>query len=419
MNVCAAVTSAAAAKSLNERSAIVVNGISCPVTCIGPQIVYVTVYRFQWYMNDQDLGAALAPYGRVLSIQYPNFNSRPRIENGMRLVRIEMKSPIPNFLSVRGYKVQCEYRGVKRVCSRCDLEGHNGTDCKTPWCRRCETFGHEFNSCSARCRRCRGDHATADCLRPRSYAQAASDFPELPRNTSETPQATLTPLQALPADIPCSPAQSSNDDTSQDKAAVDETPMEESPSLPYPDKDTSSSEEQTSQPSAATESSSPSDASLSLPSSSDIETEESGSTDFHTAPAPLKSVDSARATKLPRGPRSRGLRAPSNEDDVKPIRREAAKPYHRDVTAADHHGASPRPSEDASLPTDPAPLSEPDCSTQGKDPRLVNPINQVWDLLGASRVDSKRLLSMPTPSDDTADPSKKLCLPASNASPDL
>lgn len=111
----AAVTSAAAAKFLNDRFEIIVNGISCPVTCIGPHIVCVTAYRFQCNMNDKCLGAALAPYGWGLSIQYPNFNSRPRIENGMRLVRIELKSPILNFLSVRGYKVQCEYRGVKRV----------------------------------------------------------------------------------------------------------------------------------------------------------------------------------------------------------------------------------------------------------------------------------------------------------------
>lgn len=185
MKFCAAVSSAAAAKTLNERGAIVVNGTSCPVTCIGPQIINVTVYRFQWYMNDQDLGAALSPYGRVLSVHYPSFNGRPRIENGVRLVRIEMKSPVPNFLSVRGYKVQCEYRGVKRVCSRCEREGHNRSDCKTPWCPRCEAFGHEFDSCSAVCRRCRGDHATADCLRPRSYADAASEFPELPRGANE------------------------------------------------------------------------------------------------------------------------------------------------------------------------------------------------------------------------------------------
>ncbi|KAH9375346.1 hypothetical protein HPB48_019302 [Haemaphysalis longicornis] len=147
MKFCVAVSSAAAAKALNERS-VIVNGTSCHITCIGPQLIYVTVYRFQWYMDDKDLGSALSPYGRVLSVHNPSLNGRPRVENGVRLVRMEMKSPVPHFLSVRGYQVKCEYRGVKRVCSRCEREAHH-SDSRTPWCPRCETFGHEFETCSA------------------------------------------------------------------------------------------------------------------------------------------------------------------------------------------------------------------------------------------------------------------------------
>ncbi|KAL1433499.1 hypothetical protein MTO96_012498 [Rhipicephalus appendiculatus] len=85
-----------------------------------------------------------------------------------------MKKPIPNFLSVQGFTVMCDYRGVQKVCSRCRLVGQIGKDCATPRCTRCNVFGHATEGCIEPCRRCSGNHATADCIRPKSFAAAAA-----------------------------------------------------------------------------------------------------------------------------------------------------------------------------------------------------------------------------------------------------
>ncbi|KAH7954909.1 hypothetical protein HPB49_022751 [Dermacentor silvarum] len=67
----------------------------------------------------------------------------------------------------------CDYRGVTKVCSQCAQEGHVGKECNTPRCARCEVSGHQTTHCSDPCRICAEEHATADCLRPKSYAFAA------------------------------------------------------------------------------------------------------------------------------------------------------------------------------------------------------------------------------------------------------
>ncbi|KAL1480215.1 hypothetical protein MTO96_051223 [Rhipicephalus appendiculatus] len=68
----------------------------------------------------------------------------------------------------------CDYRGVQKVCYRCRLAGHIGKDCATPRCTRCNVFGHATEGCIEPCRRCSGNHATADCIRPKSFAAAAA-----------------------------------------------------------------------------------------------------------------------------------------------------------------------------------------------------------------------------------------------------
>lgn len=180
---CAAVANAEAATKLSSRGAIVVNGISTPVACLDSRIVYVTVYRLLQCITDEDLAAALAPYGKVLVVQPPNFQGRRQAGNGTRLVRIQLQRPIPNFMSVLGCRVQCEYKGVKRVCYRCELEGHMGRQCPTPWCELCWASGHDTSSCPASSgRRGRARATTAECVETRSCGagspESETDLPD-------------------------------------------------------------------------------------------------------------------------------------------------------------------------------------------------------------------------------------------------
>lgn len=173
---CAVVANAEAATKLSSRGAIVVNGVSTPVACLDSRILYVTVYRLQQCIGDEDLAAALAPYGKVLAVQPSNFQGRPRAGDDTRLVRIQMQRPVPNFLRVLGCRVQCEYKGVKRVCYRCEREGHMGRQCTTPWCELCWASGHGTSSCPASSGRGGSAHATtAECSKTRSCCAGAPE----------------------------------------------------------------------------------------------------------------------------------------------------------------------------------------------------------------------------------------------------
>lgn len=170
----AAAANVHAATKLKSRGTILLNGESVPLVSVGPEIVHVSVFRVPLWVGDAALAAALSAYGNVQSVHEPVFKGRPGIGTGVRVARVEMKKPIPNFLSVQGYNVMCDYRGVQKVCSRCRLAGHIAKDCVTPRCARCNVYGHATEGCTEPCRRCSGNHATADCVRPKSFAAAAA-----------------------------------------------------------------------------------------------------------------------------------------------------------------------------------------------------------------------------------------------------
>ncbi|KAH7945558.1 hypothetical protein HPB49_012887 [Dermacentor silvarum] len=170
----AAVASAAAAVKLSSRGSFVLNGASVPVAQVGPRVLYISAFRVPPYVGDATLAAALSTYGKVLAIQESQFKGRPTVGTGVRVIRMEMAKPVPNFLSVQGHRIMFDYRGIRKVCSRCGAEGHLGKTCETPRCERCEVYGHETAKCTSPCRRCSGNHVTADCFLPRSYAAAAA-----------------------------------------------------------------------------------------------------------------------------------------------------------------------------------------------------------------------------------------------------
>ncbi|KAH7933614.1 hypothetical protein HPB49_014373 [Dermacentor silvarum] len=93
-----------------------------PLERAGTPVVYVTVYRLPPCVSDDVLTAALAPYGKCRGISDVVFKDRTDISNGSRLVKLEMVKPPPNFIMVTGFRVMLEYKGMKRVCSKCGAE---------------------------------------------------------------------------------------------------------------------------------------------------------------------------------------------------------------------------------------------------------------------------------------------------------
>ncbi|KAH9359734.1 hypothetical protein HPB48_002572 [Haemaphysalis longicornis] len=89
-------------------------------------------------------------------------------------MELRMDNPLPNFLRVSGQRATFDYRGVRKVCRRCGLEGHFKAQCATPRCDRCVVFGHATQGCVRGCSRCGGTHATADWTARKSYSMVTA-----------------------------------------------------------------------------------------------------------------------------------------------------------------------------------------------------------------------------------------------------
>ncbi|KAH7968953.1 hypothetical protein HPB52_013096 [Rhipicephalus sanguineus] len=158
------------------------------VEAVGPPVTFVNVYRFPAYLPDEVLANALAQYGKVKSVSFATVANRQNKLNGVRVVRIEMSRPVPNFSTIAGHRVMCEYRGMRRVCARCSEPGHMASACTAAYCKRCGVFGHETEGCVEECKRCGGRHGTRECFRKRSYVATARGFPSETRTTTSATQ---------------------------------------------------------------------------------------------------------------------------------------------------------------------------------------------------------------------------------------
>ncbi|XP_075722243.1 uncharacterized protein LOC119168652 isoform X1 [Rhipicephalus microplus] len=156
-----------------------VNGVKVPVEAVGAPVTFVNAYRYPAYLSDETLCNALSQFGKVKGITFTTVATRQTKLNGVRVIKIEMRRPVPNFMTIAGHRVMFEYRGMRRVCARCSEVGHMASACSASYCKRCGAFGHETEGCAEECKRCGGHHGTKECFRQRSYASIARGFPRL------------------------------------------------------------------------------------------------------------------------------------------------------------------------------------------------------------------------------------------------
>ncbi|KAM7310828.1 uncharacterized protein ISCGN_007736 [Ixodes scapularis] len=147
-------------------------------------------------------------YEKVKGISSVTFRDRPDFMTGTRVVKVEMTKTISNFISIQGHRVMVDYRGMRRVCSKCGQEGHIGPACKTPRCDRCAVFGHSTAGCTEPCQRCGHAHATVDCAQRKTYAavtQSTAARPSCvqPQETATAP--VVPPASEQPKDDPSPP----------------------------------------------------------------------------------------------------------------------------------------------------------------------------------------------------------------------
>ncbi|XP_042142036.1 uncharacterized protein LOC121833043 [Ixodes scapularis] len=193
----AAVSSMAVADRLVAQGHLMLGDVAVPLEPVGARLLHVSVYRLPPYVTEEAVVQALSMYGKVKGISYVTFRDRPDIMTGTRVVKVEMTKPIPNFISIQGHRVMVDYRGMRRVCSKCGQEGHIGPACKTPRCDRCAVFGHSTAGCTEPCQRCGHAHATVDCTQRKTYAAVTQSTAARP--SCVQPQETATAPVVPPA----------------------------------------------------------------------------------------------------------------------------------------------------------------------------------------------------------------------------
>ncbi|KAG0445321.1 hypothetical protein HPB47_016778 [Ixodes persulcatus] len=228
------VTSSSAMSRIVNAGALTIGGTSVPIVPVGPQVTSITCLYLPIYVRNEALAAALSLYGKVLDIRFGVYQDHPNLRTGTRYIRMEMKesTPVPNFLRVSGHRATFDYRGLKRVCRRCQQEGHLKAACNVPYCTRCAAFGHDTVGCAAGCGRCGAAHATVDCTQRRSYSAVAGcgqgDFPAL-TPASQTPKSQDRPPTTPPPPPAATVATQGSGDTSAPAEPPVTTPSEITP----------------------------------------------------------------------------------------------------------------------------------------------------------------------------------------------
>lgn len=127
----------------------------------GVRVKRVRVLGFPADGDDRVLQQLLGTFGKVLELTHEHVPGFEGVLNGVRVVRLEMATAVPNLIQLRDLIIQCEYEGVVRICRRCHRTGHHAVKCTVPQCVRCGEYGHD--QCARKCKHCGGDHDSSAC----------------------------------------------------------------------------------------------------------------------------------------------------------------------------------------------------------------------------------------------------------------
>lgn len=126
------------AKRLREAGKLEIGGREVDLVPQDNKVKRVTVLRYPIDFPDTELEAALSGYGKVLKLRREMMSGdHADCESGNRLVLMELHGALPNFLTVKGFRIECFYPGMERMCAKCEGVDHLAKNCPAVKCRSC------------------------------------------------------------------------------------------------------------------------------------------------------------------------------------------------------------------------------------------------------------------------------------------
>ncbi|KAM7293344.1 uncharacterized protein ISCGN_026474 [Ixodes scapularis] len=141
-------------KKLLAESELVVKGRRCIVVDPGNRDVRLKLHWLLFNVGDDDVRAALAPYGKVLDVSRERWHidGCHSVSTMTRTAVLRLKGgvtpdDIPHQLRVAGELALVVVPGRAPLCLRCQRTGHIRKECRVPKCNVCRRFGHDGTQC--------------------------------------------------------------------------------------------------------------------------------------------------------------------------------------------------------------------------------------------------------------------------------
>ena len=166
------------------RGELDMNGVKVPVVPPPPNWVNVVVYNYPYDVPDEYINDVLDHYSTVWGVRSQHWTNLPDISMATRLVHINLKKSIPQFVMFHTYRCKVWYRGQPLHCDICKEGSHIAFNCPYKGkCLSCKQLGHLARSCPSVCFRCKGSHASDSCPACRHWEYVSRDVEEVPSAT--------------------------------------------------------------------------------------------------------------------------------------------------------------------------------------------------------------------------------------------
>ncbi|CAN8000186.1 unnamed protein product, partial [Ixodes hexagonus] len=141
-------------KKLLAESELVVKGRRCIVVDPGNRDVRLRLHWLLFNVADDDVRAALAPYGKVVDVSRERWHidGCHSVSTMTRTAVLRLKGgvtpdDIPHQMRVAGELALVVVPGRAPRCLRCQWTGHIRRECRVPKCNVCRRFGHDGTQC--------------------------------------------------------------------------------------------------------------------------------------------------------------------------------------------------------------------------------------------------------------------------------